>query len=54
MCHEKLYLSKKTSQGGAQAPVQAQEEMVDTEEDNDSDVTVDFTDSEEEEEEDAE
>ena len=49
MCHEKLYLSRKTSQGGAQAPVQGEEEMVDTEDETDSDVTVDFTDSEEEE-----
>ena len=32
MCHEKLYLSKKISQGGAPAPAE-EEEIVDTEDD---------------------
>ena len=50
MCHEKLYLSKKISQTGAEVPAQEEEEeIVDTEDDNDdSDVTVDsVTDSDE-------
>ena len=52
MCHEKLYLSKKISQTGPEAPAREEElEIVDTEyedDNDDSDVTVDsVTDSDE-------
>ena len=44
MCHEKLYLSKKTPQAGVE-PVpeeeEEEEEMGDTEDDDDSEDTVD-------------
>merc|ERR1719397_1665413 len=45
MCHEKLYLSTKQTEANGEQ----EEELVDTEDDNESDVTVDFTDSDEEE-----
>ena len=47
MCHEKLYLSKKTPQAGVEAAVpeeeeeEEEEEMGDTEDDDDSEDTVD-------------
>ena len=46
MCHEKLYLSKKTPQAGVEAAVpeeeEEEEEIGDTEDDDDSEDTVDF------------
>ena len=45
MCHEKLYLSKKTPQAGVEAAVpeeeEEEEEIGDTEDDDDSEDSVD-------------
>ena len=52
MCHEKLYLSKDQAQTEAQAD--RGDDLVESDDGNETDVTVDFTDSSDEEDQDAE